>query len=310
MPCAALPILQPQTIAQPATCALTTVVYLNWPRDNGSSDFQQLISDAKELATTTGWTFCYDKKSSCSCLKLSLVIFLSDGEAVVSRSVTVYKDLTWKVSVHGQQLDACSHPSLSNISTKLDAIDSLHELLVLVGKSNICIGNSDRFQKLFESKGPVLACKSLTIYKEEGCTIQDKINNQIYCQTARAKTCEFLIGNDKTKCSVCHKARILLRAADSRLNNTDSSLEFKAKRIRHDSRTPLAHLSSNELRERLHDSQKEKWKLKAKVRKLQEKIDKQVEKEGVVIDDALHEGLRRVIVEKFKFKFKFIHTHN
>jgi len=68
---------------------------------------------------------------------LSLVDVPSDGEAVVSRSVTVYKDLTWKVSVHGEQLDSCSHPLLSEIPPQLNGIDSLHELLVLVGESNI-----------------------------------------------------------------------------------------------------------------------------------------------------------------------------
>lgn len=83
---------------------------------------------------------------------------------------------------------------------------------------------------------------------------------------------------------------MVLRAADSRLNR-NSSLESKAKRIQHDSRTPLVHLSSNKLIERLQDSQKEKWKLKAKVRKLQEQIEKQVKKEGVVVNAALHEGL-------------------
>lgn len=69
MSSAASPVLQPQTIiiAQPATYALTTVVYSNYPRDNGSSHFQQIISDAKELATTTGWTVSYDKKPSCTC---------------------------------------------------------------------------------------------------------------------------------------------------------------------------------------------------------------------------------------------------
>lgn len=134
----------------------------------------------------------------------------------------------------------------------------------------------------------------MTVYEEKGYTIQDRTKNIMYCQTARVKTCEFLIGNGKTKCRTCHKARRVLRAADSRLNR-DSSLESKAKRIRHDSRTPLDHPSSNELIERLQDSQKEKWKLKAKVRKLQEQIEKQVKKEGVVVDAALHEGLQKVI---------------
>jgi len=103
----------------------------------------------------------------------------------------------------------------------------------------------------------------LTVYEEKGYTIQDRTKNIMYCQTARVKTCEFLIGNGKTKCTTCHKARIVLRAADSRLNR-DSSLESKAKRIRHDSRTPLDHLSSNELIERLQDSQRKNGSSKQK----------------------------------------------
>lgn len=49
--CAALPpVVCPQTVAQPAaTYGFTSAAYPNHPRDNGSSDFNQLICEAKKL---------------------------------------------------------------------------------------------------------------------------------------------------------------------------------------------------------------------------------------------------------------------
>jgi hypothetical protein len=290
--CPSVPLMNPQTVA-----AATSTDTLNFAREqNVSSDLDTLAGEARQLASAAGWIIKYSREASC--MRFSAIEYPDGEEAVISKTVTVMGNMSWTVTIHGHTLDPNSHDLLSSVPSKIDGINSLNELIWLVTESNMCIGNPDRFHKVFEEKGRVLKGKNYTFYEERGYKVFDKEMNIIYTRTARMDSCQFIIARGKQKCHSCQKGRMLLRAAASRLVQKKINSDSQVKKTYHASRVPLSHLSTNEIRQRLQSSQKEKWRLRAKVRTLEENIKKLVEKDGIRVDKELHEDLKKVVVEK------------
>ena len=66
-------------------------------------------------------------------------------------------DSTWKLCVHGQNVDTAAHTSLKHCPSILD-LESANAILVMLDSMHICVGNPETCSELFL---PILNCNFL-----------------------------------------------------------------------------------------------------------------------------------------------------
>ena len=121
---------------------------------------------------------------------------------VITNSVRIMRNLTWNLSVHGFQLDSLKCRLLSDIPQTLDRM-SLEELLKLIDKCNVCLGNPDTgYIEMVESKKDHLMSKN----KKDITSAIDKFSpvcygDKHYAKTIQLSSCELLV--EGKKCASC-----------------------------------------------------------------------------------------------------------
>ena len=205
----------------------------------------------------------------------------------ISHSVTIAPDFTWKVAVHGHEIESdvlCIPPNIneSNLQTLLEKLEML----------NICPGHPDKqFVEMVKSRNGHLLNSSgqVAAYLEGGYQISH--NNNTFTETVRPSTC--LILTEKNRCDHCTQYRSTIRA-----------IYYRWSKQQHES---LAVNTSSHVNERWLNTEQRDMKasqVKCRLRKtekkcryLEQKIKESVEKNNVEVDEQLSDGLYEIMKE-------------
>ena len=138
-----------------------------------------------------------------SCLPDKIILcklsVTNDDSPLITHFIVVHSDLSWKVTIHNQQVPStCS--KLSRIPSKL-TVESFKSLISLVDTCSVCPGHPDKhFVNLLESKkGKLLSKDGSKVASIDAIGVT--LNGEAYSKTVRHSKCELLVGNGK--CSAC-----------------------------------------------------------------------------------------------------------
>lgn len=96
---------------------------------------------------------------------------------------TIMNDLTWKLGVHGQNVNAVSHPSLKDCPSVLD-YEAANAIIVILNSLHTCVGNPDNnFVSMCDSRNGKFISNDQTIraYKDDYCPL--KLDGEVYSAT-------------------------------------------------------------------------------------------------------------------------------
>ena len=145
---------------------------------------------------------------------LQQIVFVKharDQPAVVSRSLIVESDFTWKVYVHSQLLSATDCQSLSKFPVHLQ-IESLQEVLNTINQLHLCAGHPDqKFVDMVDAKLFTLSGQ-ISAYVDRKSFIA--LDRNIYHATVRPASCQLL--SSSAKCFQCVNYRNTLRSIHHR----------------------------------------------------------------------------------------------
>lgn len=197
---------------------------------------------------------------------------------VVKRCIRIYNDLSWTVTVHGQQVNSCA--VLSTIPPIL-SIESCKSLLTLVATSNVCTGHPDQhFVSFLEAKkGKLLSKdgKNVSAFIDANSVL---VNGRVCTTTIRCSSCELLV--NRIKCSQCVAYRSSLRTLHRRWmkkNTTSPSTRTSAS-----SKTNFRYLNTPERQQRFSNLHMRVRADEKKIMRLRSKIDVLTKKDGVNLD--------------------------
>ena len=129
---------------------------------------------------------------------------------VITHSLTIESNFTWKLSVHGHEIQAIMCPAISKMPAHLKAID-LHQFLVLLDKLTICPGHPDHhlISMAKHKKGEFMSQGGdVKTYLDSNAAVE--LNGQTYSETIRSSRCHLLISSGK--CPECVGYRSTLRS--------------------------------------------------------------------------------------------------
>ncbi len=195
-------------------------------------------------------------------------VLFNPNTMVLDRVVTVYKDMTWKVTVQGKEQKPILLKSLCDIPAVLtkDFVCSLFEVAI----GELCVGNPD-FPSLMsqEQEGRL---KQATV--EMG---NYTFHGQIYKSTIRKKSCTFLT-DVNNQCPECNVYRTDLQAAMSyQKRKGESSIS----RTSASSHVPHSNMNEEELKRKLENVQREKRNLMKKTKVLEKQMAHLMKTESV-----------------------------
>ena len=250
---------------------------------------------ADTVLPPTGWIYqSPDSEDYVQLIKFQ-VQSSSSSLPMIRHCLTVEKDFTWKLFVHGHGVTAAKCSLLAKIPTHLKS-DALHVLLCLVDQLRVCPGHPDQhFQHLTEAKKGKLTNSSgeITAYIDKTASVV--LNGQSYSRTVRSSQCHILTSS--IKCPDCVSYRDSIRSMyhrwQTRINASPSRSQSSSHCHVNDKwlNTPQrkAKLSKLQHRTKLADT---------KIKYLQKKIAASIEKRGVDVDDSLQTGLEKIIAEQ------------
>ena len=143
--------------------------------------------------------------------KLSEEASTSTRPAMVTHSLVINSDLTWKCFFHGHEVKDC--PPLHSFPDVIDP-PKLQQLIGALDSCYLCPGNPDKhfLSMSSERKGKFLSVKQeVTAYEDTSSVI--KVDGEEYDRTIRTSGCT-IISNGR--CPSCAKFRPSLRAMYSR----------------------------------------------------------------------------------------------
>ena len=209
----------------------------------------------------------------------------------VTTCLSIYKDLSWRLYVHGKEVNAEVYAALECTPVRLSPISTV-KLLSLIDGLNVCIGNPDpRFTQLCELQdGKIKAADGTTSsYIDDFFNIT--LDGQEYQSTVRSAKCSILTSN--MRCKACRKYRATLRALCSRQQRT--TVDMIAKRTETSSHTTYQNLTPEQSKQRMSNLKKELDNQRNKVYELEKKIQQMIEKNGQPVDPLLQDDLQRIM---------------
>jgi hypothetical protein len=211
---------------------------------------------------------------------VSLLCYSPPEPAVVEISVSVNEHLHWTAAVLGKIVPASS-VVLQKCPLHIQSVEILHTVCNALQTAQKCVGNTKPdFVSLVEDKGGVI------LNKEGGVSAYlDKSS-----RTVRHQNCDILCESGSIQCKVCHHYTATLRSLKHREKNQD-----KGCRTSHDSHTNYRYLHPSELTERLDNVQKAKRSARRAVERLQHKLDKIIESEGIELHEDDQQDVEALI---------------
>ena len=208
---------------------------------------------------------------------------------VITHSITLESDFTWKLSVHGHEIQPASCPAISELPTHLGS-SGLSQLLSLLGMLTVCPGHPDQHFVAMANgrKGKFTSTSGgITAYLDKNAAVE--INGKTYCETIRSSRCHLLIRG--TKCPECVSYRDTLRSMHHRWlkrQKVSSQVSTHSHTNERWLNTPQRKVKTTELKKRAVTAEK-------KVRYLRDKIAASTAKLAVDVDDELHNDLKRMM---------------
>ena len=217
--------------------------------------------------------------------KISSQPSTSSQPLVISHTVTVNDDCTWSVLVHGHSV-AKSCKALAFLPDKIN-FDCLQQLLSTLDKCWLCPGNPDKhFMKMARSRKN----KFVSVTGETNAIVETgevRVGEELFHETIRHINCEIICDDPKPRCAKCALYRPNLRVMYSRYQakaNTEPS-KFSNERYLN---TPQKIKKIKSLKSKVHAA-------KVEIHKLQERIAKLTESEGVNVGRDFHKDMYSIM---------------
>lgn len=209
---------------------------------------------------------------------------------VVERSVTIHVDMSWHAYATGKLLTRANCQLLRRFPDKISEVKCLNDILKTVQTASLCPGNPDSdFVELFK-------CRSKSTSQAVAFTTEVvNTDGTVSPETIRHSDCDLLCapkGKFPQRCQKCSGYRNNLRVMKCRSQN--SSIE---KRVAHDSHVNICFLSDDEKTQRLRNVQEEKRVLMLKNKKLQQKLQILIDKDGITLNDTESEKVFSLVEE-------------
>ena len=212
---------------------------------------------------------------------------------VITHSLTIESNFTWKLSVHGHEIQPIMCPAISKMPAHLKAID-LHQFLVLLDKLTICPGHPDHhlISMAKHKKGEFMSQGGdVKAYLDSNAAVE--LNGQTYSETIRSSRCHLLISSGK--CPECVGYRSTLRSMHHKWQkgqklSTSQATSMHSHTNERWLNSPQLRAKASQLRERVRSTEK-------KLKYLEEKIKASTEKLAVNVGDSLHNDLQQIMKE-------------
>ena len=247
--------------------------------------------------------FCKKSKWNILCEEHCFTIYLVESTAVlalpvttepvvISKSLHVRTDLSWRLFIHGKLANHV--PVLSSIDEKI-TYKSIHLLLDISSSHSVCTGQpDDSFVSLVhEKKGAVFSLDSTSdvAYLHEGYPVT-KDTSTACIATVRHHKCELLVSEgEQNPCLHCAQYRSnlcsILSKQKRKRDRSFSTPRSKRVNVRY-MNTPQLVASHAVLRRSLVCYRK-------KMKRLTAKIEEITKTTSIDIDDDLHSDIQRVV---------------
>ena len=211
----------------------------------------------------------------------------SSQPLIITHSIIVKSDFSWKLFVHNCEVRKCS--ALSNIPPQLDET-SLPKLISLVDMLHVCSGHPEsKFVTFVDSRKGKLFNKSggIAAYVDHYAPVY--LNEEIFHKTVRTSDCEMLVHGQK--CDLCSSYRRTLRVLQDRWSKRSSD-ELSSSSSHTNDRylnTPEKLAKVANLRQRVKNAENEVMRLKERLRNLIESSES--------VDQGLHDDLSTIMSE-------------
>ena len=209
--------------------------------------------------------------------KLSQFSSSNSQPLIVTHSLTVNSDLTWKLFILNHEITtSCS--ILETFPSRLSE-ETFSKLLAKLDSASICMGQPDAdFVCMVTAKKGMVVSRDGKI----ACTV----DNNTYLKTVRTSDCEILCAAEK--CCACKNYRATLRSMYHRWNKKSRcSSDFTNERYMN---TPEKRRKMEKLKKRVHTAEQ-------KVVKLKEKVHKLIDCNGEALDENLHSDMIAIMKE-------------
>ena len=211
----------------------------------------------------------------------------SNQAEAISHSLTIERDLTWRLYVYGKLVSRCT--ALSQFPTHLQQ-GNLQVLLSTISQLHICAGHPDKHLLDFVSakKGQLLSASgNVTAFLDTSGPVM--LNGQRCPTTVRSAECQVL--TSALKCPQCVSYRNTMRAMYHRWQKRKSSSPIHSTSTHTNDRwltTPERKIKTSLLKLRVRSAE-------STVKYLKDKINASTRKLGVDVDDSLHSGLESIM---------------
>ena len=178
---------------------------------------------------------------------------ITSQPAVVTTCLSIYKDLSWRLHVHGKVVNIEDCTALADTPVSLSTTSTV-ELLSLIDRLNVCVGNPDpRFTELCELQGGKIKAADGTTSSFTDDFFSISLDGEEYQSTVRSAKCSILTNN--IRCDACKNYRATLRALCSRQLRTTE--EMISKRTEASSHTTYQNLKAEQSKKRMSNLKKE-----------------------------------------------------
>lgn len=212
---------------------------------------------------------------------------LSAEPVKISHTVIIDSNTSWSVYVHGSKVLRRNDTPLSRFPGLLSA-GSLQSLITVIDGASVCAGNPDgKFIRMAKAKKGAIKSTSGKTTAILDNAFQVSLNGEVYQETIRTTDCRLLVHG--AKCQACAEYRPHLRAMHSRWSRDKGKVsKFSNNRYMN---TPQKQRKMKNLQARAYSAEQE-------VKKLQEYIKSSTEKNGVLVDENLHNDLQAVMTDQ------------
>ena len=219
-------------------------------------------------------------------------IDIENGIPIITKSVVIEKDLTWKVYIFKKQVPVfCDVLKPYRCVLRKDIICQFFKTLL---KANVCCGNTD-FPSLITSK--LEKGSELDFLDKDGnvkATIQSKYYQSVKeLDVIRTTSCHVLVVEDKDQCNNCSQYRKQLNVYKDRLVKRE-----KAESI--SKNTPISTFSRAEIEKQYLNLRKEKRTIAKSEKRLYGRIERMVEQESIALHKESDMLLEEVISKSDK----------
>lgn len=207
-------------------------------------------------------------------------------QLVVTCSLIIHQNLTWKAFVLGHVVDTTNTP-LSGIPPKLNA-GSLLKVLELLRSATVCPGNPDKklTEMLASRKGKRVLSDSGEVVAslKEGFEVQ--VNGELFNTTVRIASCNIL--EHGGKCDACRQYCSNLRSLYSKWSRKTTSIPKHGNN---------QYLNTPQKQKKLQTLQSRARSTEREVQRLHKIIAHSTEQSGVQVDSDLHSDLQSIMEE-------------